>query len=179
MAFQIKKRGRLTYYYRGDRPVFSYIVTEELPAGGLKICLAGLTGGHSATRALGLTDTAFMDPEREIPLVFRSWESWLKEAGLCESLADIDFLEIHAFGCQPKAPNLLVDPAGFAAEQQRLRAAYAKAYAAFFAEQLPDHGLPARFTVHVIDVPDAAASYELYATALLQREDRRAPDETG
>lgn len=113
-----------------------------------------------------------MNPEQEIPRVFRSWESWLKEAGICDSLADIDFVEMHAFGCQPKAPNPVVDPAGFAAEQQRLREAYVKAYAAFFAEQLPEHGLPARFTVHVLDVPDPAASYEFYATAVLQNRNR-------
>jgi hypothetical protein len=29
MAFNIKKRGKLTYYYDGDRPVLSALVTEE------------------------------------------------------------------------------------------------------------------------------------------------------
>ena len=48
-------------------------------------------------------------------------------------------------------------------------AAYARAYAAWFRDHLPEHGLPARFTVHVIDAPDKAASYEFYTTALLQR----------
>ena len=33
MAFNIKKRGKLTYYYRGENPVFSALVTEELPDG--------------------------------------------------------------------------------------------------------------------------------------------------
>jgi len=113
-----------------------------------------------------------MDPHREIPLVFQSWEKWLRDAGICESLADVDFLEVHAFGCQPKTPNPLVDPAGYAAEQQRLRAANRDAYAGYFAYNLPDNGLPARFTVHVVDVPDGAASYEFYATALLQRGQR-------
>ena len=37
------------------------------------------------------------------------------------------------------------------------------------AEKLPDHGVPARFTVHLVDVPDAAASYEFYSVGLLQR----------
>jgi hypothetical protein len=50
----------------------------------------------------------------------------------------------------------------------RLCAAYAAAYSRFFADRLPDNGVPARFTVHVVDVPDRAASYEFYATALWQ-----------
>ena len=66
-------------------------------------------------------------------------------------------------------PNPLVDPTGFAREQERLRKAYAEAYAGYFATHLPDNGLPCRFTVHVVDVPDTAASYEFYGTALLQR----------
>jgi hypothetical protein len=37
------------------------------------------------------------------------------------------------------------------------------------ADHLPDNGVPARFTVHVVDVPDTAASYEFSGTALLQR----------
>ena len=45
----------------------------------------------------------------------------------------------------------------------------AEAYALYFAERLPDNGVPARFTVHVVDVPDRAASYEFYGTALYQR----------
>jgi hypothetical protein len=113
-----------------------------------------------------------MDPHREVPLVFECWEHWLREAGICQSLAEIDFLEVHAFGCQPKAPSPLADPQGYAAEQARLRQAYAEAYSGFFADRYPDNGVPARFTVHVIDVPDTAASYEFYATGLLQRQAR-------
>lgn len=169
MAFTIKRRGKLTYYYRGEAPVFSQIVTEQLGDGDLKIYLAGFTGGESATRNLGLSETVSMDPEREIPLVFRGWESWLREAGICQSIEELDFIEMHAFGCQPKSPSPLTDPAGYAAEVDRLRKAYARAYAAFFRERLPEHGLPARFTVHVVDVPDKAASYEFYTTALLQK----------
>jgi len=169
MAFQVKKRGKITYYYSGERPVLSCLVTEEQPDGDLKVYFAGLTGGHSAAGVLGLDSVTTMEPEKEIPLVFASWEKWLREAGICESIRDIDFLEVHAFGCQPKAPNPLVDPAGFAEEQKRLREAYARGYAAYFAENLPDHGLPARFTVHVVDVPDRAASYEFYSVGLLQR----------
>lgn len=169
MAFNVKKRGKLTYYYGGDRPVLSALVTEEQPDGDLKIHFAGLTGGHSAKGVLGLDDLVTMEPLKEIPLVFRSWERWLQDAGICESLQDIDFIEVHAFGCQPKSPNPLVDPAGFAAEQARLRREYAEAYAGFFAEELPDHGVPCRFTVHLVDVPDTAASYEFYSVGLLQR----------
>ena len=169
MAFNVKQRGRLTYYYHGDRPVLSSLVTEALSDGDLKISFAGLTGGYSAKNVLQREELVTMDPAREIPLVFECWEQWLREAGICDSLRDVDFVEIHAFGCQPKQPNPLVDPAGFAAEQARLRKAYAEAYALYFAERLPDNGVPARFTVHVVDVPDRAASYEFYGTALYQR----------
>ncbi len=169
MAFKVKKRGKLTYYYDGDRPILSALVTEEQADGDLRIYFAGLTGGYSAKGVLGLDELVTMDPHREIPLVFRSWERWLQTANICNSLADVDFIEVHAFGCQPKCPNPLTDPAGYAAEQARLRTAYAEAYSGFFAEHLPDHGLPCRFTVHLIDVPDAAASYEFYSVALLQR----------
>ena len=169
MLFNVKKRGKLTYYYQGDRPVLSALVTEEQPDGDLKIYFAGLTGGYSAQSVLGRDELVSMDPHREIPLVFQSWEHWLREAGICDSLRDVDFIEVHAFGCQPKSPNPLVDPLGYAAEQDRLRKAYAAAYSGFFAEELPDNGVPCRFTVHLVDVPDKAASYEFYATALLQR----------
>ncbi len=169
MPFNVKQRGKLTYYYQGDRPVLSALVTEEQPDGDLKIYFAGLTGGYSAQGVLGREELVSMDPHREIPLVFQSWEHWLREAGICDSLRDVDFIEVHAFGCQPKTPNPLVDPLGYAAEQDRLRKAYAEAYSGFFAEYLPDHGVPSRFTVHLVDVPDRAASYEFYSTALLQR----------
>jgi len=173
MPFNVKKRGKLTYYYNGDRPVLSAFVTEEQPDGDLKIYLSGLTGGYSAKGVLNRQELVTMDPSQEIPLVFQSWELWLKEAGVCDSLKDIDFIEVHAFGCQPKTPNPLVDPLGYAAEQDRLRKAYAEAYRAFFAEYLPDNGVPARFTVHVVDVPDKAASYEFYGTALYQKSLRK------
>ena len=129
MPFTVKKRGKLTYYFKGERPVLSSLVTEELPDGDLKISFAGLTGGYSAKNVLGRDELVTMDPAREIPLVFECWELWLQEAGICESLRDVDFIEIHAFGCQPKSPNPVVDPTGFAREQERLRKAYAEAYA--------------------------------------------------
>ena len=169
MPFNVKKRGKLTYYYEGEHPVLSALVTEELPDGDLKICFAGLTGGYSAKGVLGLDELVSMDPHREIPLVFQCWEKWLVDAGICDSLREVDFIEIHAFGCQPKSPNPLVDPLGYVAEQDRLRKAYAEAYRAYFRDNLPDNGVPARFTVHLTDVPDKAASYEFYGTALYQR----------
>jgi len=169
MAFNVKKRGKLTYYYLGEDPVFSALVTEELPDGDLRISFAGLTGGYSAKGVLGLEKLVTMAPEEEIPLVFKSWELWLQDAGICESLKDIDFIEVHAFACQPKSPNPLVDPLGYAAELERLRKAYTEAYRGFFRDYLPDNGVPARFTVHVVDVPDKAASYEFYGTALYQK----------
>ena len=169
MPFNIKKRGKLTYYSNGDRPVLSALVTEEQADGDLKIHFAGLTGGYSAKSVLERDELVIMHPHREIPLVFDCWEHWLREAGICESLQNIDFIEVHAFGCQPKSPNPFVDPLGYAAEQDRLRTAYAEAYSTFFAERLPDNGVPCRFTVHLVDVPDKVASYEFYSTALLQR----------
>jgi hypothetical protein len=60
-------------------------------------------------------------------------------------------------------------PAGYAAEQDRLRKAYFEAYQGFFRDYLPENGVPARFTVHLLDVPDKAASYEFYGTALYQK----------
>lgn len=73
MPFQVKKRGKLTYYYTGDRPTLSALVTEELPDGDLRISFAGLTGGYSAKGVLGLDELVTMDPIKEIPLVFQCW----------------------------------------------------------------------------------------------------------
>ena len=110
MAFNVKRRGKVTYYYEGERPVLSALVTEEQPDGDLKIFFSGLTGAYSAKNMLGLDELVTMDPIREVPLVFQCWEKWLRDAGLGESLAEVDFLEIHAFACQPKAPNPLRRP---------------------------------------------------------------------
>jgi hypothetical protein len=173
LVFNVKRRGKVTYYYEGDRPVLSALVTEELPDGDLKIYFSGLTGGYSAKNVLGLDELVTMDPHREIPLVSAAGRrGCARRVSICESLREVHFLAVHAFGCQPKAPNPLVDPAGYAAEQEHLRTAYREAYGGFFADQLPDNGLPARFTVHLVDVPDQAASYEFYAMALLQRAQR-------
>ena len=169
MAFNVKKRGKLTYYSNGDRPVLSALVTEEQNDGDLRIHFAGLTGGYSAKSVLGLDDLVTMDPKREIPLVFQCWEKWLQDAGICQSLANVDFLEIYAFGTQPKGPNPLLDPLSFKGEQDRLYKEYSEAYSSYFADNLPDNGVPCRFTVHVVDVPDKAASYEFYGVALLQQ----------
>ena len=169
MKFQIKKRGKLNYYYEGETPVLSNLVTEQQADGDLKIYFAGLTGGYSAAGVLGLSEVVRMDPAKEIPLVFSAWKKWLLDAEICNAIAEVDFIEIHAFGCQPKSPNPVLDPIGYSKEIDRLRQAYAKAYAGYFREHCPDNGLPCRFTVHVVDVPDQAASYEFYGTGLLQR----------
>ena len=169
MGFNVKKRGRLTYYYSGDHPVLSSLVSEDLGNGDLKIYFAGLTGGHSATGVLGLETVHSMEPKVEVELVFRSWEKWLIEAEICDSISKIDFIELHAFGAQPKRPNPSADPEAFAAEQRRLYAEYAEAYSGFFRDHMPDAGVPSRFTVHVVDFPDKAASYEFYSVGLYQK----------
>ncbi len=169
MPFKVKKRGKLTYYYEGDDPVLSSLVVEEQADGDLRIHFSGLTGGYSATSVLGLPTVTFMEPEVEVPLVFQCWEQWLRAAGICQKLAQVDFIEIHAFAAQPKSPNPLVDAEGYAKECDRLRAAYRKAYAGYFREHCPENGMPARFTVHVVDFPDRAASYEFYGVALVQK----------
>src|SRR5258708_9975841 len=137
MPFNIKRRGKLTYYYEGDAPVLSNLVVEAQPDGDLKLYFSGLTGGTSAAGILGRDEVVTMDPEREIPLVFQCWELWLREAGICQSIADVDFVEIHAFRAQPKSPNPVADPAGYAGELERLRSAYARAYADFSTQRCP------------------------------------------
>ena len=51
----------------------------------------------------------------------------MQDAGICKSLRQLDFIEVHAFGCQPKSPSPFVDSVGYAEEQERLRKAYAEA----------------------------------------------------
>ena len=169
MDWIIKKRGRVTYFTKKTNQLFSDLVVEELDNGDLKIRFVGMTGALAATSELQLEEVAAMDPEREIPRVFDTWEMYVREAGICTSLAALDFLEIHSFGAAPKAPHPLVDPEGFAAEKKRIRQAYSSAYARYWAEHMPENGLPARFTVYLEELPDSEASYELCATALYQK----------
>ena len=168
MAFNVKERGRLTYYYGGDRPTLSALVTEKLGGGDLKIYFAGLTGGHSARGILERDELITMQPSVEVELVFRCWEKWLQQAGICDSIARIDFVEVHAFASQPKTPDPRLDPEGYLAEQQRLYKEYAEAYSGFFRDHMAHTGVPSRFTVHVVDFPDKAASYEFYSVGLYQ-----------
>ena len=79
------------------------------------------------------------------------------------------FIAMHAFDTQPQAPDPRFNPTGYRAGCKRLCAAYARAYRDYFKQHCPDNGVPARFAVHVVDVPVQAASCELYATALYQR----------
>ncbi len=169
MDWKIIKRGRVTYYTKTTNAHFSDLVVEELDNGDLKIRFVGMTGAHAGTKELGLEDTALMDPAREIPRLFDTWEKYVREAGICRSLADLDFLEIHSFGAAPKGPSPIADPAGYAAEKERIRQAYTEAYAAYWREKMPDNGLPVRFTVYLEELPDPGASYEMGATALYQR----------
>ena len=169
MDWKIIKRGRVTYYTKETNQRFSDLVLEELDNGDLKIHFVGMTGALAATSELGLDEVAAMDPEREIPRLFDTWAMYLREAGICDGLADLDFLEIHSFGAAPKTPHPLADPVGYAAEKARIREAYAKAYADYWAENMPENGLPVRFTVYLEELPDVEASYEMGATALYQR----------
>jgi hypothetical protein len=172
MDWEIKTRGRVTYYRKKTNPLFSDLVVETLDNGDLKIRFVGMTGARAATRELGLDDVAEMDPEREIPRLFDTWAMYVREAGICESLADLDFLEVHAFGAAPKRPDPRMDPESYAAEKARIRKAYADAYALYWKQNMPDSGLPVRFTVYLEELPDTPASYELGAVALYQKSAR-------
>jgi hypothetical protein len=173
MDWIVKKRGRVTYYAKNGNEVFSDLVVEELDNGDLKIYFVGMTGALAATNELKLQEVARMDPDREIPRIFDTWEMYLREAGVCGSLADLDFLEVHSFGAAPKSPNPVADPDGFLAEKKRIRAAYGRAYAEYWKRKMPDSGLPVRFTVYLEELPDREASYELGATALCQKSRRK------
>ena len=53
MPFNVKKRGKLTYYYNGEHPTLSALVTEEQCDGDLKIYFAkggfkGLNGYYTS-----------------------------------------------------------------------------------------------------------------------------------
>ena len=137
MDWEIKKRGRVTYYRKKTNSVFSDLVVETLDNGDLKIRFVGMTGALAATNELGLDEVATMDPEKEIPRIFDTWEMYVREAGICDSLAELDFLEVHSFGAAPKEPHPLVEPDGYAAEKERIRQAYAQAYANYWKEKMP------------------------------------------
>jgi len=169
MNWEIKKRGRVTYYRKKTNDVFSDLVVEELDNGDLKIRFVGMTGAIAATNELGLDEIARMDPAREIPRIFDTWEMYVREAGICDSLAELDFLEVHSFGAAPKAPSPFTEPEQYAAEKKRIRQAYAQAYAQYWKKKMPDNGLPVRFTVYLEELPDVDASYEFGAVALLQK----------
>ena len=169
MDWEVKKRGRVTYYRKNTNNVFSDLVVEDLDNGDLKIRFVGMTGALAATNELELEDVAKMNPTLEIPRIFDTWEMYLIEAEICESLAEVDFLEVHSFGAAPKTPNALVDPEGYAEEKNRIRREYSEAYAAYWKEKMPDNGLPVRFTVYLEELPDKEASYEFGAVGLVQR----------
>ena len=44
MAFNVKKRGKLTYYYQGDHPVLSPLVTEDVTRRGFENLFFGTNG---------------------------------------------------------------------------------------------------------------------------------------
>jgi hypothetical protein len=169
MDWEIKTRGRVTYYRKKSNALFSDLVVEALDNGDLKVRFVGMTGAIAASRELDLADIARMHPEKEIPRIFDTWELYLREAGICQSLAEVDFLEVHSFGAAPKAPNALVDPEGYAAEKSRIRREYAEAYASYWRTKMPDNGLPVRFTVYLEELPDKDASYEFGAVGLVQK----------
>ena len=52
MDWEIKKRGRVTYYRKKSNDVFSDLVVEELDNGDLKIRFVGMTGALAATNEL-------------------------------------------------------------------------------------------------------------------------------
>lgn len=171
MDWNIRKRGRVTYYTKKTNELFSDLVVEELDKGDRKLYFVGMTGALAATNELQLSEVARMDPEHEIPRVFDTWELYVREAGVCQSLAELDFLEVHAFGAAPKKPNPVADPEGYLAEKKRIRQAYSRAYADYWKQKMPENGLPVRFTVYLDELPDVEASYEFGATALYQKKD--------
>ena len=100
MTFNVKRRGRVAYYYQGDSPTISSLVTEDLGEGDVKIYFAGLTGGHSAKGVLGRDELVTMEPKREVELVFRSWESGYRTRKYV-----ILFPTSISSKCMPSRPN--------------------------------------------------------------------------
>ena len=60
MDWEIKKRGRVTYYRKPSNELFSDLVVEELDHGDLKIRFVGMTGAIAATNELNLDEVARM-----------------------------------------------------------------------------------------------------------------------
>ena len=58
MDWEIKKRGRVTYFTKKTNQVFSDLVVEELDNGDLKIRFVGMTGARAVTNELGLDQVA-------------------------------------------------------------------------------------------------------------------------
>ena len=88
MPFNVKQRGKLTYYYQGDRPVLSALVTEEQGDGDLKIYFAGLTGGYSAKGVLGLDEREGAHLALGLEHVDGHGSSWRCRPAPCRSLDD-------------------------------------------------------------------------------------------
>ena len=109
---------------------------EELDNGDRKIHFVGMTGALAATGELRLDEMAEMDPEHEIPRIFQTWDLYVREAGICSGLAELEFLEVHSFGAAPKSPDPRIDPEGYSAQKQRIRQAYSDAYAKYWAQEL-------------------------------------------
>jgi hypothetical protein len=105
------KRGRLTYYTEEGNQYLSSLVTEDLDNNDLRIYFSGVTG-------IGVESKG---PEAEIPACFERFEHTLRNAGICESLTDVDFLEIQVFGTLPKEPNPITNPEGFAHAKEIMR----------------------------------------------------------
>ena len=57
-----------------------------------------LAAGITNRKYLGHDDLVTMEPSEEIPRVFDCWSYWLSAAGICDSLDDVDMLEMHVFG---------------------------------------------------------------------------------
>ncbi len=61
------------------------------------VCCLRATG-ITNRKYLGHNDLVSMEPSEEIPRVFDCWSHWLSAAGICDSLDDVDMLEMHVFG---------------------------------------------------------------------------------
>lgn len=64
----------------------------------ISVLAAILAAGITNRKYLGHDDLVTMEPAEEIPRVFDCWSYWLSAAGICDSLDDVDMLEMHVFG---------------------------------------------------------------------------------